>query len=47
MGQLTLQQLKSHLWNCAEILRGSAGGDDGRAVGAGGREKRRAGGAGG
>ena len=21
---LTLQQLKSHLWNCAEILRGSA-----------------------
>lgn len=24
MGQLTLQQLKSHLWNCAEILRGSA-----------------------
>lgn len=21
---LTLQDLKSHLWNCAEILRGSA-----------------------
>jgi type I restriction-modification system DNA methylase subunit len=21
---LTLQELKSHLWNCAEILRGSA-----------------------
>ena len=22
--QLTLQELKSHLWNCAQILRGSA-----------------------
>jgi len=24
MGMVTLQQLKAHLWNCAEILRGSA-----------------------